>query len=366
MTARTILTRKSICLALGLAVLLPGLLPGVFSVLPGGTAGRAQGLKVGLITDSPTLMDGSFNQMAYAGLLRAVDDFEVEEKVYLPAGGATIEDNLAQCSADGNALCFMVGYLGMDAIYQQALDNPDTLYSILDISYDAYPPNLQGVVFASEQAAYMAGVLAGEMTQSDTIGMIGGMDIPPVNVFLCGFAQGATDSNPDITVLSTYLDNFVDPDIGAAAAQEMLDQGADVVFPAAGGAGRGSLLTATQAGAWAVGVDSDQYLSVFADGAVPGADHMLTSAMKRLDNAVYLSISETISGGFVSGTVVYDLAVDGVGLAPYHEAEGAIPPQAKAAVEAARAGLLEGTIDPLLNCRMVDLYLPFVDKGVEE
>jgi basic membrane protein A and related proteins len=358
MFASCFLSKKSLCLALTLALLVSG----VIAAFPEDTAGRANEIKVGLIAGSDNLMDGSFNEMAYAGLLRARDDFGIEENVYLSADGDAIVANLAECVADGNALCIMIGYTGGEPTYNAALANPSTQFAVLDFSYEDYPPNLQGAVFASEEAAYLAGTLAGKMTESNLLGLIGGMDISPVNDFLCGFEQGALDINPEVTTLWTYLDTFVDQDAGAAAAQEMLDEGADVIFPAAGPAGTGALFTAAQAGAWVVGVDVDQYMSVFGGGTQPGAAQMLTSAMKRLDNVVFQIISETISENFVPGTVKYDLAVEGVGLAPYHAADAAIPGDAKAAVEAARAGLLDGSIDPLRSCRWHDVYLPFLNQ----
>jgi basic membrane protein A and related proteins len=256
----------------------------------------------------------------------------------------------------------MVGFPGTEATREAALANPGTKFAILDIVYEDYPANLQGVTFASEQAAYLAGTLAGKMTESDVIGMIGGMDIPPVNSFLCGFQTGAVDANPEINILVTYADTFVDPDTGAVIAQEMLDADADVIFPAAGGTGSGALLRTTEAGAWAIGVDSDEYLTVFAGGTAAGADHLLTSAIKRLDNAVFQVISETVNDSFVSGTAVYDLAAEGVGLAPYHDADASIPAGAKAAVEAARSGLLDGSIDPWRTCDSIKVYLPVVSN----
>jgi basic membrane protein A and related proteins len=347
------------------ALLVAMILIGTFAFLPGATANQSDGVKVGLITDSPNLMDESFNQMAYTGLVRAKNDLGIEESVYLPADWDEIAAQLDQCVADGNRLCIMVGFSGYDQTYAAALDNPDTLFAILDMSYEDYPANLQGAVFASEQAAYLAGTLAGYMTESNILGLIGGMDIPPVNVFLCGFEQGAVDANPEVATILTYAGDFNNPSLGTDIAQDMLDEGADVIFPAAGGTGSGALLTATQAGAWAVGVDSDQYITVFANGTVAGADHLLTSVMKRLDNAVFQIISETIADAFVSGTVVYDLSVEGVDLAPYHDADPFIPADAKTAVDTARLGLLDGTIDPLRSCAPFELYLPMIAADLQ-
>jgi len=327
---------------------------------------EADAIKVGLITDSPVLMDGGFNQMANSGLLRAESELGVEGTVYLSADYDAIVDNLEECRLDGNALCVTIGFGGADATYDAAVAHPATYYAAVDISLPGYPQNLQWIIFASEQPAYLAGVLAGKMTESDILGIIGGMEIPSVTAFIDGFIQGATCANPKITPLLIYTGSFTEPDLGTAAAESLLAQEADVIFAVAGLTGNGALLTTTQAGAWAIGVDTDQYLTVFEGGSVPGAEYMLTSAMKRVDNAVFQVISEVVSGNFTYGTVTYDLAVNGVDIAPYHEADSSIPLAAKAAVAAARRGLLDGTINPYTSCpiysTIYNLSLPYSRK----
>lgn len=343
-------------------------LTGALAVLSGASAmsDQAMATKIGLVTDSPIIMDGGFNQMSYEGLVRAQTDLEVVGTVYTSTDFADIQTNLEQCATDGNMLCIMVGFAGRDPISNTAQANPGTNFAILDATFDQYPSNLQGMEFASQEAAYLAGTLAGKMTESNVLGLIGGMPIPTVDSFLNGYSQGALCSNPEVSTIISYTNNFVDPELGAQFAQSMMSQGADVIFPPAGPTGVGAILTATQSGAWAVGFDVDQYMTVFQGGAVDGADHLLTSAMKRLDNAVFSVISETVSGGFTPGTVVYDLAKDGVGLAPYHEADASIPSDAKAAVEAARSGIIAGTIDPYAPCADgYKIYLPLNGYNVQ-
>jgi basic membrane protein A len=342
------LTRRLVWLLAVLAVALAG----TFTIIWGAQAmgSQVKAVKVGLITDSPLLMDNGYNQMSYEGLLRAESELGVEGTVYTSTDPSQIEPNLIQCADDGNALCLMVGFLGMDAISNTAASYPGVKFAILDSTFEAYPDNLQGIAFAVEDPAYMAGVLAGKMTGSDVLGTIGGMPIPPVDAFIDGFAQGAHCANLEVTNLITYTNDFADPDLGAQVAQTLLGDGADVIFNVAGLTGNGAILTATQSGAWAVGVDVDQYLSVFDSGAVEGADKLLTSVMKRLDNAVFEVASEVVSGTFISGTVVKDLAGGGVDLAPYHEADASIPAAVKAAVEEARLGLITGSIDPYGPC----------------
>lgn len=335
---------------------------GMFVLLSGARAGSEEILKVGMVTGSPILMDGGFNEMAYTGLMQAVTTYGIEETVYLSTDSEEISQNLSKCVVDGNNLCIMVGWLGMDQTHAAAQAHPGTYFAILDMPSEEDLPNLQGAVFATGEAAYLAGTLASYMTESKILGLIGGMDIWPVNEFLCGFRQGALDADPESSMILTYADTFIDPVVGASIAQDMLDQGADVIFPAAGSTGNGALLTAADAGAWAVGVDSDQYLTVFGNGAVDNAEYLLTSVMKRVDHAVFQIISETLTDSFVSGTVVYDLAVEGVGLAPYHEADPYIPAEAKTAVEAARIDLLSGAIDPLRACPPFHIYLPGIAR----
>jgi arabinogalactan oligomer/maltooligosaccharide transport system substrate-binding protein len=165
-----------------------------------------------------------------------------------------------------------------------------------------------------------------------------------------------------VSVIITYTGTFVDPDLGAQTAQAQMDQGADVIFGCGGLTGNGAILHATQNGAWGVGVDTDQWLSLFGSGSVPGSDKLLTSVMKRIDNAVYDTIADEVGGAFSSGTVTYDLAVDGVGLAPYHEADPSIPQAVKDAVEEVRLGILDGSIDPWQPCTWRQVYLPLVAR----
>jgi basic membrane protein A len=305
-------------------------------------------------------MDTSFNQMSNEGLVRAESELGVAGTVYTATDSAGIQTNMEQCALDGNALCISVGWLTYEAISNTVPLFPDTHFTILDFTFESYPENLRCISFASEESGYLAGTLAGHMTVSDILGIIGGMSIPTVDSFIDGYVQGATCANPNVTTIISYTNTFADPDLGSLYAQSILDQGADVIFAPAGPTGNGAILTAAQSGAWAVGVDVDEYLTTFMSGTISGSEYLLTSAVKRLDNAVYNTISDEVDGLSTPGTRVYDLTSDGVGLAPYHEADAAIPASAKAAVEAARTGLLDGSIDPYGPCPVTKywIYLP--------
>jgi basic membrane protein A len=200
------------------------------------------------------------------------------------------------------------------------------------------------------------------MTQSDILGAVGGLQaVPAVVNFVEGYRNGAQCVNPDASVLIQYTHTFTDSDLGAAIAQDMISQGADAIFAPAGLTGIGAVLTATQSGAWGIGTDTDWYINVFENGAVDGSEKLLTSAMKRLDNAVFDTISDVKFGEFTSGTVLYDLAVDGVGLAPYHEADPFVSQDVRDEIDQIRQGIINGTIDIHDGCRFY-VYLPLVIK----
>ncbi len=324
---------------------------------------RPRQVSVGLIPDESGVGDMSFNWMAYQGLLRAETDLGVVGSVYTPTGPADYAAKIQQCVDDGNVLCVSVGFSMSDATWAAAAANPGVDFAIGDGTWESYPENLRGVTYASEQVGYLAGTLAGLMTGSDVVGGVGGMEIPPVVAFLEPYRYGTQCANSEAGVIISYTGTFNDPDLGAQVAQAQMAQGADVIFAAAGPTGNGAILTATQSGAWAIGVDVDQWVTVFESGSVPGSDKLLTSAMKRIDNAVYDTIADEVMFAFTPGAVVYDLAVDGVGLAPFHEADPYIPQAVKDAVEAVRQGILSGTIDVWQPCGLHRIYLPVVLRG---
>jgi len=318
---------------------------------------------VGLVTDEATLVDMSLNWFSYQGLLRAESELGVVGTVYTSTSSADYEPNLQQCADDGNDLCISVGLLTAEAISNTAPANPGTYFAIVDVEFEDYALNLRGIWFAVEEAGYLAGTLAGLMTQSDMVGGVGGMQIPVVEAFLEPYRIAAQCANPDASVLLTYTGTFADPELGAEVAQDMMAAGADVVFAAAGPTGNGAVLTATQSGAWAIGVDVDQYVTLFLSGTVPGSDRLLSSAVKNWDNAVYATIADVVSDTFTSGTMAYGLAADGVGLAPFHDADPFVPQSVRDELDAVRQGIIDGTIDVYQPCGIYYLYLPCVVRN---
>ena len=332
----------------------------VHLVLGTGAPVRGAAVAVGMVADGPTVYDGGFNWSAYQGLLRAESELGIVPHVYTSTSSADFGPNFQQCVNEENALCIGVTFFMADAISEAAAANTGTYFAIVDTTLESYGPNLRGLIFPPEEAAYLAGTLAGLMTESGVVGGIGGMEIPSVVAYLDPYRNGAQRADGAVTVPISYTGTFGDPALGAQVAQEMLGGGADVIFAAAGPTGNGALLTTTQSGAWAIGVDVDQYLTVFMSGTVPGADKLLTSAMKKIDNAVFQTISDVVSSSFTPGTAVYDLAADGVGLAPFHEAGPSVPQDVRDALEATRQGILDGTIDVNRPYLPHATYLPLV------
>jgi basic membrane lipoprotein Med (substrate-binding protein (PBP1-ABC) superfamily) len=303
---------------------------------------RAAGEKVGLVTTESGSGDLSFNYMAYQGLLQAEALLGVVGTVYEPATNADYETELQQCVADGNVLCFAVGFGMADAITNVATANPGVLFAILDYPLDTYPANLRGITFNEKQAGYLAGALAGKMTGTNVIGVVAGMEIPPVVAFVEGYRNGAQCVGTNVNVLKNYTGTFTDPVLGATVSADMINLGADVIFGAAGETGNGAILYSAQNGVWSIGVDSDQYVTLFGNGTVPGADKILTSAMKRLDTAVYRTIQEYLAGLFTAGNVTYSLGDDGVGLAPYHDADPSISQDIKDYITHVKDSVING------------------------
>ena len=300
---------------------------------------------IGLIPDTGGIDDNSFNEMAAAGLDEAETDFGVVGTIYPTSPENDYPTQIAACVAGGNALCITVGYSMTDATLAAAIANPEVNFAIVDASWETYPDNLRGITFNAAQVGYLAGTLAGLMSASNVIGAIGGFPIPPVNDFMFPYQYGAQWADPQVQVLLEYAYNFMDPDLGAQMAEDQIARGADVIFAVAGPTGLGVNITTAQAGKWTIGVDVDVYYTFFGGGAVDGHEYLLTSAMKRVDMAVYHTIEDIVDATFTSGTMVNDLANEGVGLAPYHDAAASIPQAVQDQVAAVAQSIMNGGTD---------------------
>jgi len=237
-----------------------------------------------------------------------------------------------------------------DTTNKKAPEYPDVVFGGIDQFFEAPASNQIGLLFKENEAAYLAGVVAGLATldralddrinDANTIAFIGGMDIPPVEKFEVGFIAGARSVNPDVKVISLYAGDFDDQAKGKELALSAIGQGADVVFAAAGLTGLGSITACQERGALFIGVDADQYLTVPGSG-----DVMLTSAVKRVDVAVFETVRAALEGTFEGGqNISFGLAEEGVGLAPFHDFEDNVSQEIKDAVEKARADVLSGAV----------------------
>jgi basic membrane protein A and related proteins len=305
-------------------------------------AEEADAIRVGLVTDIGGLDDRSFNMLANQGLEQARDELGVEIRVLQSQSDADYVPNLSSLAEEGYDLIISVGFLMGEVTEQVAREFPDVNFAIIDFAYDDAPENLQGVVFREQETGYLVGYLAGLVTQSDldrtneqnVISSVGGQQIPPVDRFIAGFQAGARESNPEVQTLNAYSQDFVAQDRCKEVALDQIANGSDVVFQVAGGCGLGALDGADEQGVWGIGVDADQ---------AHLGPHMLTSAMKRVDVAVFRMIEQVQQDAFEGGGVsVFGLAEDGVGLG---EVSDEVPQEMLDQVEEVRERIIAGEIE---------------------
>jgi basic membrane protein A and related proteins len=312
-------------------------------MLPACGAKTALPCKAGLVTDVGKVNDGTFNQYAYMGLQKAEKDLGIGTKYIETQAQADYGKNIQSLVEQKCEIVIAVGFMMGDAIKEASGKYPDTKFAIVDNSASTLA-NVRGLVFAEDQAGYMAGALAASMTKSGTIAVVGGMEIPPVQKYVKGYEAGAKSIKADVAVKSVYIDTFTDRARGAEAAKSFMSEGADVIFGAGGQTGSGGVQAAAEAGAYVIGVDQDEYVTTFQNGAAPGADKIISSAMKRVDQAVFLTIKDVVDGKFTNGDMLYSAANDGIGLAPYNKADGAIPAEVKTKMDSILKGLKDGSI----------------------
>lgn len=275
-----------------------------------------------LITDLGRVNDGSFNQSANDGMVRAAADFNLDTTYIETQAQTDYEANLQTCIDNGYDVVVVVGFLIYDATIAAAKANPDVYFIGIDQVPDEAVPNYVGVQYREDQAGFLAGAMAALMTVTDKVGGVYGLDIPPVIKFRNGFEQGARFINPNIQLYGVYIPDFQAPQEGAEAAEAFLAEGVDVVFGAGGPTGSGGIVRAAELGAWVIGVDQDEYLTTFGEGETPGADRIITSAVKRVDNSVYDMIELLVDGQTLPTDSIYvmDASIDGVGFASPHDA----------------------------------------------
>ncbi len=289
-----------------------------------------------IIYDLGGKFDKSFNEAAFGGAERWKAETGGTYKELEMQSEAQREQALRRLAEAGANPVVMTGFAFGDVLNTVAPDFPDTKFAIIDMVFDQ--PNVKSVVFNEHEGSYLVGMMAALASKTGTVGFIGGMDIPLIRKFGCGYAQGVEAVNPDATVVmnmtGTTPTAWNDPVKGAELAKAQKSQGADVIYAAAGGTGIGVLQAAADEGILSIGVDSNQnYLH-------PG--QVLTSMLKRVDNAVYEAFKE--GADLQPGINVMGLANDGVGYAMDDNNASLVTPEMKAAVDAAAEKIKSGEI----------------------
>jgi basic membrane protein A len=294
----------------------------------GGSAKPGSGMKIGLVTDIGGLNDRSFNHLAYVGLQQAARQLGVSVRVEQSSSASDYVPNLTALAAQHYDLVIAVGFLMDGAIKQVAKQFPTINFAIIDDAPTPALPNVAGLLFKEQESGYDAGYLAGLMTKSNVVSTVGGQKLPPVDHYIAGFQAGAKAANPSVTTLNDYSNSFTDNAKCKQLALNQIAQHSDVVFQVAGQCGLGALSAAQEKGAWGIGVDADQaYLG----------DYILTSAIKKVDVAVYDTIKQVVDGSFKGGGVTtFDATNDGTGL-------GLINPKVPADIRA-KVKVIEGKI----------------------
>ncbi len=291
----------------------------------------------GLIIDLGGKFDKSFNEAAYNGAKRWIEKTGGKYKETELQSEAQREQSMRRMAESGANPVVVLGFANASTLDKVAPDYPDTKFAIIDMVVDQ--PNVESIVFTEQEGSYLVGMLAGMASKTGTVSFVGGMDIPLIRRFACGYAQGVKAVNPKAKIIENMTGTtpaaWNDPVKGGEITRTQISQGSDVVYAAAGGTGVGVLQTAADEGILSIGVDSNQnYLH-------PGK--VLTSMMKRVDNAVFDVFSKGVDN-FEPGIKVLDLKANGVGYALDQYNEKLITPEMKAAVEAAKAAIIAGDI----------------------
>jgi basic membrane protein A len=299
------------------------------------TTNQASTFKVGLSTDTGGLNDKSFNHLAYVGLQRAHSQLGVQIRVVTAASSSDYIPNLTALARQGYNLVIGVGFTEIDAMKAVAKQFPKTHFAIVDVSNadEGGLKNVEGLLFKEQEAGYLAGYAAGLAAKDrggKAVSSVGGQKQPPVDRYIAGFQAGAKAAFPGVQTMNGYSNDFEKLALCKEVALNQIAGGSVVVFQVAGGCGLGALDAAKEKGVWGVGVDADQgYLG----------SYVLTSALKRVDTAVFDSIKDAKDGHFKGGQdAVYGLDVNGVGI-------GKFSPKAPAGIAAKVAQIRQQIAD---------------------
>jgi basic membrane protein A len=330
--------KRSLAL-LGVVVLAAGCGGGGKKSSTGTTAKSGGNLKIGLVTDVGGLNDRGFNHLSYVGLLRAQNELGVQQRVYQANSTQQYVPNLSTFARQGYNLTIGVGFTEAEAIDTAAHNFPNSKFAIVDVDQttEAHkPPNLLGLLFKEQETGYLVGYLAGleakRLPGPDVIGSVGGQKQPPVDRFIAGYQAGAKAADPGIKTLNDYSQDFSDQAKCKQIALNQIEQGAVVIFQVAGGCGLGALDAAKEKHVWGIGVDADQSFL---------GPHILTSAVKRVDTAVFDAIKLVVDGKFKGGNLVFGLKDNGVGVG---KISPKVPRSEVAQVNKIRSEIISGKI----------------------
>ena len=309
---------------------------------PSTTSGSkpGSGKKIGLVTDIGGLNDRGFNHLSYVGLQRAGRELGVQTQVFQAKSTQDYVPNLSTFARQGYDLTIGVGFTEADAIATAAKSFPNSHFSIVDVDQTAEPgkpKNLLGLLFKEQETGYLVGYLAGleekRRPGPDVIGSVGGQKQPPVDRFIAGYQAGAKAADPGIKTLNGYSQDFSDQAKCKQIALNQIEQGAGVIFQVAGGCGLGALDAAKEKHVWGIGVDADQSFL---------GPHILTSAVKRVDTAVFDAIRRVVDGKFKGGNIVFGLKDNGVGIG---KISPKVPQSEVAKLNQVRADIISGKIN---------------------
>ena len=273
-----------------------------------GSGSEGSSLRVALVTDIGGLNDRGFNALANTGLERAKDQLGIDGRVFISDAASDYVPNLSQAARGGYDLVIGVGFLMGDALSSVATQFPDTKFAIVDFPWAALkdkPANARGLVFAEQESGYLVGVAAATVAKGGAVSAVGGQAVPAVVAFLAGYRAGVRATDASMTVLQGYSQDFVDQAKCKELALAQIARGSKAIFAAAGGCGLGALQAAKERDVWGIGVDNDQSFL---------GPHILTSATKKVDVAVFDTIEALTNDRFEGGAdTLYNVANSGVG-----------------------------------------------------
>jgi len=302
-------------------------------------------LKVGEVTDTGGIDDKTFNQTAYRGIELAIKELGIHGGYLESSQPTDYAKHITEYINQKYDLIITVGFLIGEDTQKFAQQYPNQKFAIVDFAYDPIIPNVLGLTFATDEAAFLAGYLAAGMTETGKIGTFGGMDIPTVTVFMVGYANGAAyynqvhGTNVQVLGTTTYVGNFESTDDGRRVGESLMDEGCDIVMPVAGPVGEGTAAAVMERGKMMIGVDTD-----FAVSAPNYRSIVLTSVLKMMDVAVFDAIKDVQDGTFKGGTYVGTLVNNGVDLAPFNDFEDKVPQALKDELEQLKKDIISGAV----------------------